>query len=722
MRPRTEARLLPLALVIALLAIALVSTSPRRVLAAAPTITNVQPTIGPMAGGTAASVGGNGFEAGATVTFGGVAATNVVVVSGSTITLDTPAHAAGAIEVVVTNPGPISGSLTNGFTYLAAPPSITGIAPGNGISTGGTAVTITGTDFVLGATVTFGGTAATVTFVNSTQLNVTTPVHGVGAVDVVVTHPDAQFDTSTNGYTYDSAPTPSVTGVSPSSGSTAGGTSVTITGTNFAAGATVKFDASAATGVTFVSSTTITATTPAHAAGAVSVTVTNADTQGSTRANAYTYVTPPAPTVSTVSPSTGSTAGGTSVTITGTGFVSGATVKFGGTAATSVVVVSDTQITLKTPAHTAAQVDVVVTNTDALFGTKSNGYTFLVPSPVISSISPTSGVSAGGTEVTISGSGFATDATVTFNEKAATGIVVVDESQITAKTPAGAAGAVDVVVTNPGALTDGFTDGFTYLGKKPTITTISPTSGSAAGGTSVTITGTNFVDGVKVSFDGVAATGVTVTSATQITLKTPQHSPGVVRVVVTNVDAQSATRTNGYTYETRPPKVTGVTPVSGPTAGNTLVTITGTDFAPGATVTFDGSAATSVTVVSETEITARTPAHDTSIVAVAVTNVDAKSHSLAGAFTYLSSGSIISGVVLSEGLSLIVYSGGTTDQLVAAVSTGGCFPVARLAFFVTDDGKWVVFIPAAPSQVNAAWNTLYSVAIPAVQPIIVRCL
>ena len=63
--------------------------------------------------------------------------------------------------------------------------------------------------------------------------------------------------------------------VSPNNGSTTGGTAVTITGTNFAAGATVTFGGTAATNVVVVNSTTITATTPLHAAGAVTVTVTN---------------------------------------------------------------------------------------------------------------------------------------------------------------------------------------------------------------------------------------------------------------------------------------------------------------------------------------------------------------------------------------------------------------------------------------------------------------
>ena len=173
-----------------------------------------------------------------------------------------------------------------------------------------------------------------------------------------------------------SAPAPTVTAISPTSGSTSGGTSVTITGTGFSSGATVSIGGTAATNVTVVSSTSITATTAAHAAGTVNVVVTNTDSQSDTLSSGYTY-SASAPTVTAISPTSGSTSGGTSVTITGTGFSSGATVSLGGTAATNVTVVSSTSITATTPAHAAGTVDVVVTNTDSQNGTLSSGYTYL---------------------------------------------------------------------------------------------------------------------------------------------------------------------------------------------------------------------------------------------------------------------------------------------------------------------------------------------------------
>jgi hypothetical protein len=187
--------------------------------APAPTVTNVAPASGSTAGGTAVTITGTDFVSGATVTFGGTAATGVTVVNATTITATTPVHAAGAVDVTVTNPDTKSGTFIDGYTYVP-PPTVTSVAPASGPDTGGTSVTITGTGFDSGVTnVTFGGTAATgVTFVNATTITATTPAHAAGAVDVVVTNPDTQSGTLTNGYTYTGscAAFPTVVGTSTS--------------------------------------------------------------------------------------------------------------------------------------------------------------------------------------------------------------------------------------------------------------------------------------------------------------------------------------------------------------------------------------------------------------------------------------------------------------------------------------------------------------------------
>ena len=82
-------------------------------------------------------------------------------------------------------------------------------------------------------------------------------------------------------------------------------------------------------------------------------------TSATSPADQFTYAAPPTPTVTGISPTSGTTAGGTTVTITGTNFTGATAVKFGTTAATGVVVNSATQITATAPAGTGT-VDVIV--------------------------------------------------------------------------------------------------------------------------------------------------------------------------------------------------------------------------------------------------------------------------------------------------------------------------------------------------------------------------
>lgn len=111
----------------------------------------------------------------------------------------------------------------------------------------------------------------------------------------------------------------------------------------------------------------------------------------------------------------------------------------------------------------------------------------------------------------------------------------------------------------------------------PTVNSIAPVSGPAAGGTAVTITGADFVAAATVSFGGVTATSVNVANETTITATTPSHIAGVVDIVVTNPDGQSGTLAGGYEYIAAP-TVTSVAPNNGPTAGGEVVIITGDDF------------------------------------------------------------------------------------------------------------------------------------------------
>ncbi|MGW2694961.1 IPT/TIG domain-containing protein [Streptomyces sp. NPDC001296] len=244
-----------------------------------------------------------------------------------------------------------------------------------------------------------------------------------------------------------------------------------------------------------------------------------------------------------ISPSQGSTGGGTLVTITGTNLSNTSAVTFGTKAATSVTNVSPTQVTAVSPAGSGT-VGVTVTTPG---GTSNPLSFFYLNPPFKSSLSATSGPLAGGNSININGVGLSTATSVSFGGVTATPTVVSD-SVISVTVPAGTvAGSVSVSVTTAGGTNNGLS--YTYV-DVPTITTVSPSSGSTSGGTAVTITGTNFTSTTSVTFGGTAAP-FTVTSATTINAFTPSGTAGAVDVVVTN-PAGAATAVAGFTYVAGP--------------------------------------------------------------------------------------------------------------------------------------------------------------------------
>jgi plastocyanin len=251
---------------------------------------------------------------------------------------------------------------------VVQPPHINSINPTGGPTTGGTVVTITGVNFNGQATVKFDTTLITnYSVTSSTSITATSPPHAAGAVNIVVTNPDSQSSTLTNGFTYvvPPPPAPTVTSITPDTGPTSGNTPVTITGTNFRAGATVTIGGFAATNVTVVNATTITAMTPLGPAteqlADKDVVVTNSDATTGTLAAGFDYTKPPL-AVALITPSASLPGGGSKFSISGAGFTTAlpTTITIGGVAATNVQVVDAITITAIAPAHAAGPVDVVV--------------------------------------------------------------------------------------------------------------------------------------------------------------------------------------------------------------------------------------------------------------------------------------------------------------------------------------------------------------------------
>jgi len=346
---------------------------------------------------------------------------------------------------------------------------------------------------------------------------------------------------------------PAVTAVTPAAGPLVGGNTVTITGAHLTGASAINFGSVAAAGFTVVSDTQITATVPAGSSGTVDVLVTTPNgTSIVSSADRYTYT--PSAAVSAVNPSSGPTAGGNIVTITGTNFVHAGAVSFGGTPATNFSVLGNTLISATVPPGAVGTVDVTVTTPAGTSAAIAGDHYTYVAAPAVSEISPSSGPTAGGTAVTITGANFtgadftSADVSVRFGGALSPVVGVVSGTEIIAQAPAASPGTVDVTVTTPnGTSATSVADAYTFVAM-PAVTSLAPTSGPAAGGTIVTITGANLSSATAVQFGSTAAAWFNVMSATQITAKAPAGA-GTVDVTVTNTFGTSATgAADQFTY------------------------------------------------------------------------------------------------------------------------------------------------------------------------------
>ncbi len=496
---------------------------------------------------------------------------------------------------------------------------------------------------------------------------------------------------------------PEVTGVSPSSGQAGNATTLVVSGTNFFGITSVSVGANAVTGYVVNSAGTQISNViaPPESAGSVDVTVANTGgTSAITPADVFTYLpttTPPAgaPVVTALSVNSGPVAGGTGVTITGTGFTGATAVNFGTLLVTGWTVnAAGTQITAISPVASAAgTVDVTVTTPVAVSAvTTADAFTYLAPPttpalPAVQSVSPDFGPTSGLTTVTVTGSNLTNVTQVEFGSSPAESFHSASATSLTAVSPAVAsATTVDItVVTLLGTSSVVPGDAFTYesgvLSAGPVVSGVSPSSGPLSGGTTVVITGSNFTDLSSTGVDfGPTAAQFTVNSAgTTITASSPGAiAPQTVDVVVTNpLGSSTITPADAFTYQPDilfVPTVTSVSPQSGPQAGGTPVVLTGTDLANATEVWFGSTSVSSFTgpgTGNTIDVTAP-PSADPETVSVTVTNPYGTSAvSTASAYTYLppnpsSTGPQVTGVVPDSG----PVSGGTGVTVTGTGFTG----------------------------------------------------
>ena len=493
---------------------------------------------------------------------------------------------------------------------------------------------------------------------------------------------------------------PVVTAINPASGPlTEGSKTITVVGDGLEYASGVRFGNGAFNALSappvyssILNKWLITATIPSSTvAGPMDVTVRTSSGAVSepTPADQFTYIA--APNITGVSPPAGPLAGDTLVTITGTDLTGATVVDFGQNAGTIVPGSDSTglQVQAYTPMGSPGTVNVKVTTPGGTY-IDPNAYAYTA-APVVQAVNPAQSGLGGGAQVTILGSGLSGATEVEF------GNTIVTQSQfasaldgiITLTSPAGAAGTVHVrVMTSGGWSAVGSGDEYTYIAA-PVVTGVSPNFGPYEGGTTVTFAGSNLANATAVDFgSNNPATSFGYDADGTLWAITPAGPLGNAHVTVTTAGGTSATSSLDYfDFEYVTPVVNTVSPNSGLPGGGTMVTITGNYFLGTTQVFFGGIPATSVTVNSDMQITATSPAgtagasvhvtvlnegllSDTSqsdlftyAMVPSVTGLSPSSGPVAGGTTVIITGANLSGVTA-------VYFGGVAGTIVPQLGNG----------------------------------------------------
>nr|MDA8359614.1 IPT/TIG domain-containing protein [Actinomycetota bacterium] len=704
---------------------------------AAPTITSITPTSLDTTTGGSVTVTGNDFfcpgsTSSASFNGTGISYTTNSSANSYSISMSLPTEVTpGSYTIQLTNPG---GSASSGESYVYPPPS--GVASFQVSDTSPAATTVTGSDFYGTTSLSFqyGSNAAVsepATVNSPTSLVVTPPTPAQLGVP---TSSDATVNVTVNSgggsttttATYIAAPV--ISSLSTSSFTYSGG-AVTLTGSDFVSPVNVTFANGSTTvtdTVTPTSSTSLTVTAPTASALGISstssatATVTVSAFGGSSSASTITYY--PAPTISSLG-TTSFTYAGASTTVTGTGFYSPVTVTFanGSTTVTDTVSpTSSSSLTVTTPTASALGISSTtstpVTVTVTAFGGTSNSSTITYyPAPVISAVN-TAYMPFNGGSMTLGGTGFYSPLSIVFqygtNSPVSVTATPTSSTSVTFNSPSATALGLTGTATESVSFYVSAAGGSSASNSvdyvpNPIITGVSPNQLTFSGGT-ISVTGSNFVNPVSVSFqygtNAAVTTSVAPTSSTTLSVTAPTaaalgiSSTTAVSVVMTlTTFSGSSPESANYALTYYPPAtVASVTPNQLAFSGSTL-TITGTGFYSPVTVTFANGSTTvtdTVTPSSSTSLTVAAPAagtlgiSGTTAVPVSVTVSAFGGTSSAATITYYPTPSISS---ISPGQ--LTFSGGSLN-----VTGTGFYPVLSVTF---TNGATVVTENVTPTSSTA---------------------
>ena len=365
--------------------------------------------------------------------------------------------------------------------------------------------------------------------------------------------------------------TPTITSFTPASGKS--NTSVTITGTNLNGATSVSFGGTAAAFFSVQSATQIRAVVGSGSSGSISVTTPS----GTATKAGFTFFPPP--TITSFSPM--SAGYGITINITGKNFTGTTAVSFGGYAALSFSVLTDSTL--------IAVVGVGASGNISITSNYGQGFKvgFIHTGPVISSFTPTTGPV--GTTVNIRGINFTGTTSVRFGSIPASSFSVDSATSITAVCGgADSSGTISVTTSNGTYTANGF--------NIPSIKSTTPGNGNY--GTILTIKGFNFTGANSVTIGNKSAESYSVLSDTLMTAKVNYGCNGPV--IVSNTFGSGIGQNFSYNYPQ--PIITSFTPTSGPSG--TVITIKGSGLTDTRTVTIGNISASSYNVVSDSVLTA----------------------------------------------------------------------------------------------------------------------
>lgn len=350
----------------------------------------------------------------------------------------------------------------------AAPrPSVSTLSQVRGPVLGGTDVVITGGNLSSAVSVKFGETTAAFRKVETngvTTLVATTPAHAKGSVDVTVSNPAGVSPLNSQARFLYQPPAPAVTGLSAATASVVGGDVLTVTGTNLDGVTAVRIGANATTNVKVLSPTSLSFTVPAKLVpGIYDVTVvTQSGTSATVAADKLAIVNPPAPTIASLSVTSGPTFTTTAVVVTGTNLGGVTAVSVGGVSALYQRV-SDTQLKVTMPVHAAGPATIRVTTVGGAVEGTAAPFTYIAPpAPAVSAVTPSTGGTKVWTTVEVAGTDLGTVERVTSNG-ATVSFVKLSETRLKVYLPPRAPGAVQIqVITKGGTSATAAASTFTY--------------------------------------------------------------------------------------------------------------------------------------------------------------------------------------------------------------------------------------------------------------------